>query len=72
MEKQNNTNQIELLNSFVKDGFFQCPSCKESWTPTPAIRNKGEDKTQIYCFYNCGFIFLDDYKTNEDEKRQNS
>tara|TARA_R110001599_G_scaffold26931_8_gene94881 strand:- start:10102 stop:10302 length:201 start_codon:yes stop_codon:yes gene_type:complete len=56
MEKQN-----ELLNSFVKNGFFQCPSCKESWTPSPAIENKGEDETQIYCLYGCGYIFLEDY-----------
>ncbi|MHA2216853.1 MAG: hypothetical protein ACXACY_12985 [Candidatus Hodarchaeales archaeon] len=61
MEKQN-----EVLNSFVKDGFFQCPSCKSKWTPTPQIENKGEDETQIYCLYGCGFIFLDDYKTNEN------
>lgn len=61
MKKQN-----ELLNSFEKDGFFQCPSCKESWTPFPQIENKGEEETQIYCLYGCGFIFLDNYKTKKD------
>ncbi len=59
--------QNKVLDSFVKDGFFKCPSCKESWTPNPSIENAGENKTQIYCGYGCGYIFLDDYKQNKDE-----
>jgi hypothetical protein len=55
-------NQNEILNNCVNDkGFFKCPSCKESWTPPPPIENVGENETQIYCGYGCGFIFLEDY-----------
>jgi len=50
-----------VLNSCIENGFFKCPSCKESWTPEPLIENEGEDKTQVYCLYGCGYIFLEDY-----------
>jgi hypothetical protein len=57
-------NQNEILNNCIKDnGDFQCPSCKTSWWPEPEIENLGEDKTQIYCLYGCGYIFLEDYKS---------
>ena len=54
-------NQMLVLNSCIENGFFKCPSCKESWTPEPLIENEGEDKTQVYCLYGCGYIFLEDY-----------
>ena len=36
--------------SVDSDGFFKCPSCKESWTPTPIIENIGEEKMR-HCFF---------------------
>jgi len=57
--------QNEVVESCTENGFFKCPSCKESWTPSPPIENEGEEKTQILCLYGCGYIFLEDYKNME-------
>ena len=59
-----------LDNNIDNDGFFKCPSCKESWVPYPIIENIGEEKTQVYCNYGCGFIFLEDYHCQLTELEQ--
>ena len=63
-----NLQSENLKNCIDKHGFFVCPSCKEGWFPTPEIENEGENKTQIYCGYNCGYIFLEDYNLSKNQK----
>ena len=41
---------------------FKFPCCNSEICNTVLIENPGEeDKTQIYCLYGCGFIYLEDY-----------
>jgi hypothetical protein len=53
--------QLRILNLTYKGGLHTCPSCKVSYFAFKDIENKGENKTQIYCNYGCGYIFLEDY-----------
>jgi len=38
----------------------KCPQCLVESSQYLAIENPGEDKTQIYCTYGCGYIFIED------------
>jgi uncharacterized protein YutD len=58
--------QIQSLNiCFDHKGLFTCPCCKTQSSQYPDIENKGEDKTQIFCNYGCGYIFLEDHQQTE-------
>lgn len=38
-----------------------CPKCKTNSSQYLEIENPGEDKTQVYCSYDCGYIYIEDY-----------
>lgn len=57
-------NQREQRDN-IKDpesNYFKCPSCFSVWIGTPLIWNPGEDKTQIFCNYGCGYLYIEDFK----------
>jgi hypothetical protein len=54
--------QFRVLYAFVKDGLFTCPGCGTQTVTVPLIQNKGEEQTQVWCHYGCGFLFLDAYE----------
>ena len=55
--------QKETLKKHQDNFDFICPNCKsESNKHQTEIENPGEEKTQVYCNYGCGYIFLEDYK----------
>jgi hypothetical protein len=57
----------DALSQCVKDGLYQCPSCKSQTIRQPSITNEEDedDKTQVYCPYGCGYIYLEDYINNK-------
>ncbi len=60
-------NQREQRDS-CKDpesNYFKCPSCLTEWIGTPLIWNPGEDKTQIFCNYVCGYLYIEDFKNRK-------
>ena len=64
-ENELNNEKEAKLEEFINDGLFQCPSCYTEWIGSPVIETLNEDletKTQVFCLYGCGFIYLDDYK----------
>ena len=60
-EYKSTKKQRETVLKFADGNFFRCPSCKVESLGIPMITNEGEDNTQIWCPYGCGFIFLEDY-----------
>jgi hypothetical protein len=65
MESTKPTNkQIDTLSKHETYYFFVCPSCGvESSSWRTSIENPGEDETQVYCVYGCGYIYLDYYES---------
>ena len=51
-------NQNEIIDSHIKGGCFRCPQCKIEWYGRPRIENEGEESTQVYCNYGCGYMFI--------------
>ena len=54
--------QTKTLAEANSSGQFVCPNCASSGGQNPQIENPGEDRTQIYCNYGCGYIYLEDFK----------
>jgi hypothetical protein len=54
--------QYQTLNNHTSGHFFKCPDCGSEWVGVPMIENPGEETTQIFCLYGCGFIFLPETK----------
>ena len=60
--------QIALFNRCIEYRMFISPCCGVETLSHPDLTNPGEDTTQIYCGYGCGYIFLDDYIHDIDNK----
>jgi hypothetical protein len=64
-KEQPTPKQKAVLESHIDKRYntFKCPSCKSEWqTYRVRVENPGEDETQVYCLYGCGFIFLNKKK----------
>ena len=60
--------QEEVVDSFMTGIIFTCPSCGEGVVGFPMVENPGEDNTQIYCDYGCGYIFLEEFLNKKQNR----
>lgn len=61
LEMLNFKKQLKAIESCMINARFICPKCKNNDAPTPYIENVGEEKTQVYCYAGCGFIYIEDH-----------
>ena len=62
MSQVNFQKQSEVIYSHWVNGVWRYPCCKSEVISPAQITNPGEDYTQIYCPYGCGY--------NEIQKRE--
>ena len=60
MSKPTDKQKSSLARCYTNIG-FKFPCCGvEIIDRSPQIENPGEDKTQIFCLYGCGYVFIED------------
>ena len=48
--------QNSIVESHWNNGTWKFPCCGSEICSPPSVENKGEDYTQIYCPYGCGYV----------------